>query len=947
MFKQDLFELFNQYESLPDEKKQIFINELSQQSPDKAQQLLLLSQDSQNFTEHFLENLTDYSETMSSPNLKTGDIFGVYTLVKPLGVGGMGHVYLAERNDGLIEQQVAIKFLHPALYQLNSTQILLNEAQALANLNHPNIATILNVVKMDCGLIYIVMEYIQGCTLTDYLTNNTLTLNDKLRLFELIADAVQEAHSKRIVHADIKPSNILITEEGKPKLIDFGIMEFIGVQTGESKAFINQYLCAMTVNYAAPEQLQGQQASIQSDVYALGGLLYFILSGKTPFEEIGGTLAEKIKTISEDTIPPCSINHKVKFKSDLDWILQTALAKQPAQRFRSVGALTVEVSNYVNNLPLSGQSSSIYKFIKSWQRHKIAYALSVMLFTLVSLFATKTWYDNIHIQQSYEELTSSYLNQYTSLQEVNNKTDVIKLPSPDAVPIELYIKLAFQKYEQESIIEESQTEALATIKRLKKVLVKKGFTDKKWLKLVEFREDCINIFDDDNTARKCKNLIQTLLTPEEKIDMLYLLANELDIKILKKEFSTILKQVDKSLATNSILPLSQIKYNLVKAAYYSSFHSVSNINPAHFSNLAFSIAHKNADLVPSHLYLDTLFTHIRALENNTGYTMEYLDFLNHAKTYMSHIQFSDKNRIAVSVLAAIKRMELFQHINSYRPISREQSLNPNSDDELLNEIYYLQTNGDFDKATETLKLLRKHASDFYGSSYSSLIGEDTLITEQNLKKGNVKESSDVIKNRLLPYYNKNYSDDWTASQLLRFCIPLSYHLAAEAIELYCKQPYYLMTPILGEFNFHTDYTLNQLVWWYGLNPITEEEHNHVKRLESLVADSINFFKIKQLESLVFYFISRANIEKANYYLELLDKTIKDYAGDMYVVYIDTSKTFRAEVKLLEGHRNIAIKLLKEVANNVCKYQPKNYLRMHLNQVAGKAGITDTCSTTFL
>jgi hypothetical protein len=156
-----------------------------------------------------------------------------------------------------------------------------------------------------------------------------------------------------------------------------------------------------------------------------------------------------------------------------------------------------------------------------------------------------------------------------------------------------------------------------------------------------------------------------------------------------------------------------------------------------------------------------------------------------------------------------------------------------------------------------------------------------------------------------------------------------------------------MKPILGEFNFHTDYTLNQLVWWYGLNPIDEAEHSHVKRLESIVADSINYFKIEHSKSLVFYFISRANIEKANYYLDMLDKTIKDYAGDMYVVYIDTSKTFRAEVKLLEGHRNKAIKLLKEVANNVCKYQPKNYLRMHLNQVASKAGITNTCSTTFL
>ena len=106
---------------------------------------------------------------------------------------------------------------------------------------------------------------------------------------------------------------------------------------------------------------------------------------------------------------------------------------------------------------------------------------------------------------------------------------------------------------------------------------------------------------------------------------------------------------------------------------------------------------------------------------------------------------------------------------------------------------------------------------------------------------------------------------------------------------------------------------------------------------------MNYFKIQQLETLIFYFINRNDFAKANFYLELLDSTIKDYAGDMYVVHIDRSKTFRAEVELLEGDRFEAIELLKDVANTVCKYQPKNYLRMHLNQVASKAEIVDVCS----
>ena len=166
MFTEDLFELFSEYESLPETQKPAFLAELKAQYPDKAEQLKLLTQDSNDFTEHFLENISSYSENMAIPSISEGDNFGVYTIVKPIGSGGMGQVYLAKRNDGLIEQQVAIKFLHPALYQLNSTQTLLNEAQALASLNHPNIATVLDVVKMPDGIIYMVMEYIEGCTLT-------------------------------------------------------------------------------------------------------------------------------------------------------------------------------------------------------------------------------------------------------------------------------------------------------------------------------------------------------------------------------------------------------------------------------------------------------------------------------------------------------------------------------------------------------------------------------------------------------------------------------------------------------------------------------------------------------------------------------------------------------------------------------------------------------------
>jgi len=951
MVTEDLFELFIQYDELPANEKESFLSHLKQKSPEKAHQLELLSQVPHDFTQQFVENIRDYGEQLSAPTVKSGDEFGVYTLVKELGVGGMGHVYLAKRHDGLIDQKVAIKFLHSALYQLNSTQTLLNEAQALANLNHPNIATIFDVVKTDDGLVYMVMEYIEGCTLTVHLERNTLTVKDKLNLFELIADAAQEAHSKRIIHADIKPSNILITENGQPQLIDFGIMQFIGCRDEKSSSFINQYLCAMTVNYAAPEQLQGESATIQSDVYALGGLLYFILSGQTPFEQVGGSLAEKIKAISENALPACVISEKVKFKKDIDWILQTCLAKFPEQRFRTVDALNSEIKKHQNNSPLDFNQTFFYRLSKSWQRHKVGYVLSFSFAVLIVSFGIKAWYDNVQIQRSYTELTSSYLNQYTSLQEVINKTDEINLPSPDSVPIDLYIKLAFQKFEQQIITDESKNKALLTIKKLKQVLNEKGFSNTKTLKLIDFRLFFAETsFDNEKDTQEYENKFKTLsardyLETEEIIDILFFSSGS-DIELIKKTYSIVLEELGKSTNIKQISLLSLIKYNIINASYFSAIESTKNIFPSNYSNSALSLAENNPENVPSFIYLMVLDAHNTALESRVGYTDEYFEFIKKMKIHLSRIHFSKGNAIAENLMLLIDKVEQFQSIRSNIPIKFEDYSKAGSINAYMNSVRYLLAIGAFDDVHRLSDIKRSNESRLLGKESPSLIVTDTFTTELNLKSGVIDESIYLINQKLIPHYDEYYSDDWKASYLQKFCIPLSYHLTVEELEQFCHQPYFLVKPILGETNFWTDYTLNQLVWWYGLNPQKKErrkeEKKHVERLESIVTESMNFFKVQQLESLIFYFIKRNNLAKANFYLELLDSIIKDYAGDMYVVHIDRSKTFRAEVKLLEGDRFEAIELLKDVSNTVCEYQPKNYLRMHLNQIVKKAEIVDVC-----
>ncbi len=947
MFTEDLFELFSEYESLPEAQKPAFLAELKAQYPDKAEQLKLLTQDNHNFTEHFLENISSYSENMAVPSINEGDSFGVYTIVKPIGSGGMGQVYLAKRNDGLIEQQVAIKFLHPALYQLSSTQTLLNEAQALASLNHPNIATILDVIKMPDGLIYMVMEYIEGFTLTEYLAKNDLSIKDKLTLFLTIADAVQEAHSQRIIHADIKASNILINHKNQPQLIDFGIMQFVGSKEEKANTFINQYLCAMTVNYAAPEQLQGQPASIQSDVYALGGLLYFILSGQTPFEEIGGTLSDKIKVITEQEIPACKISQKLKFKQDIDWILSTCLAKQPEQRFRSVGALISELSNYLNNQPLQQHSNTFYRLSKSWQRHKITYALCTTLFLVVCIFASKIWYDNIQIQRSYNELSNSYLKQYTTMKESQNKRDEVKLPPAESLPISQYIKLVFQKHEQETIIYSDSAIPLKTILSLKAYLNQKQYYDDKVMALVNIREQISKfIFNGADTAQLVRGFDSVMerddLTAEEIINLLFISHGESALYLVKNKYHQAMQRVDNLLKNNEVPLLSQIKFNVIKGHFYTSHISDNHKDPLVFSKEALFFCEQNPSLIPSYIYLSVLEIYGSSIEAAVGYTLTNLNFLKKVESYISQQHLNPNDNSIQTLLMKIEKVEQFHNFNPPTVINKEGSLFLGVLDGIIMESRGYSIVGDYEMGKLTLQKRISQLSEKYNQYIGEMRVNETFLMELYLKSGAIDPAISLINHKLLPHYEKNYSDDWKASYLSKFCIPLSYHSNVEELEPYCKSPYFLIKPILGETNFWTDYSLNQLVWWYALHPYNEEENKYVERLESLVPESLNYFKIQQLESLIFYFINRNNTEKASHYTEILEQTITDYAGDIYVVHRDTATLYKAEIALLNQDNKKAEELLSSAANKVCTYQPKNYLRMHLNQVSNKAGLGDMC-----
>jgi len=205
-----------------------------------------------------------------------GQQFGYYKLVEKLGFGGMGVVYLGKRNDGQLEQSVAIKFVFPSIIALAGDNFLQKEAQHLANLEHSNIAKLYSFDTTDNNLPYMVMEYIEGIPIDKYCEDNKLDLSARLKLFQKVCSAVHKAHQNMIVHADIKPSNILIDKQGEPKLMDFGIARTIN-QTNEDDIKSNKsYLQAASCNFSSPEHFTGDQLSAASDIYSLGKVLEVI-----------------------------------------------------------------------------------------------------------------------------------------------------------------------------------------------------------------------------------------------------------------------------------------------------------------------------------------------------------------------------------------------------------------------------------------------------------------------------------------------------------------------------------------------------------------------------------------------------------------------------------------------------------------------------------------------
>ncbi|MFO8231433.1 MAG: serine/threonine-protein kinase [Longimonas sp.] len=379
-------------------------------------------------------------ETLSNVVLphedKADSYVGPYRLIERIGTGGMSVVYRAERADGHYKQHVAIKLL-PRYFETDHRVARFQaERQILARLNHPNIARLLDGGLTEAGHPYLVMEYVDGVPLTDYCAAHECSLKGRLKLLRTVCEALQHAHQNLVVHRDLKPDNILVTESGTVKLLDFGIAKLIHPTPHDtSQALTRTGECPMTPAYAAPEQIKGGTITTATDIYQLGVLAYHILTGTHPFRNSDTSVQEAIL----DTAPPppssavrsasepptWTDDPGTSLTTDLDTVVLKALRREPTRRYRSAQEFAADLTRYLNDHPVQARPVTWwYRMRKFVQRNRsavMAAAGGVLLFVGLSLF---------HVHRLSTERTTAERHAETAEAVTSFMVDLIEMGDP-------------------------------------------------------------------------------------------------------------------------------------------------------------------------------------------------------------------------------------------------------------------------------------------------------------------------------------------------------------------------------------------------------------------------------------------------------------------------------------------------------------------------------------
>jgi tetratricopeptide (TPR) repeat protein len=374
---------------LPAERRAAYLNEAC--GADQAQRaelesLLKSAEQSDQFLDHPVADLSGVADHTASPASRIGHRIGPYEIVDSIGRGGMGEVYRARRADGLYDKDVAIKLVRPDWADSVVLERFSHERRILATLENDHIARLYDGGTTDDGIPYLVIELVDGSPIDSYCESGRLTIDERLALFARVCDAVQYAHQHLVVHRDIKPGNILVTQQGEPKLLDFGIAKVITTISGRE----DTQLALMTPSYASPEQLRGRPISTGSDIYSLGVVLYRLIAGHLPFDPGRTTPHELARLICDvDPKPPSAALRtadraaRPRNVRDLDNIVLKALRKDPARRYATVAQLAEDLRRYLTGRGVMATPDSLgYRVRLFVRRHAVGVAIAAAALVL-------------------------------------------------------------------------------------------------------------------------------------------------------------------------------------------------------------------------------------------------------------------------------------------------------------------------------------------------------------------------------------------------------------------------------------------------------------------------------------------------------------------------------------------------------------------------------------
>jgi serine/threonine-protein kinase len=428
--------------ALPADERKAFVEKVCAHDPILKEELSSLLQTSEAATDHLGQMAHRLASEMQKHSSLDGTTIGAYQIIRHLGEGGMGEVYLAARKDADFEQQVALKIIRKGHIQEDLLRRFKAERQILAHLHHPNIAQLLDGGTTKDGLPFLVMEYIEGIPIIEYCDRHKLDIRQRLELFRDVCAAVQHAHQNLVIHRDIKPSNILVTSEGHVKLLDFGIAKVLSenrLSIFETQADLQM----LTPAYASPEMVSGEPITTASDLYSLGILLYELLTGIHPLKKFGSqTHLETLRLIREvdPTRPSQAVqdilmrkldktstknteldhinhediernrhvkpNHLAKvLKGDLDTLVLKALKKEPLERFATANQFSEDIRRYLDGQPIWAQKDSWrYRMTKFVQRNRLAVGISAASFLLLIALSIGLILQSYQLQRTLKQV---------------------------------------------------------------------------------------------------------------------------------------------------------------------------------------------------------------------------------------------------------------------------------------------------------------------------------------------------------------------------------------------------------------------------------------------------------------------------------------------------------------------------------------------------------------